>query len=420
MKCANCGAELKVGCVYCSVCGKEAQIVSDYNLLEDDFLRGLLKEKKEKIKKKHLPGKIQKGSSSGKKERLQKEDSSGKREKIQKEDSSGKKERIRKGDSSGKSQGKAGKQRAGRRKKKKPIWILAMAALLILTMGAVILVQHTWNHSYDHQIKKAESYQSRKDYRNAEKCLKRALELDSGSEEAKARLAEVYVQQEEYEKAKELLLELLEQEEENREIYEKLIQVYEVQKDYEAIEELGRDIADSEILELFDGYLAKPPVFEPEGGTYQEEIEVELIGEEDCKIYYTLDGSDPKEGKEYTGPILLEPGKNIWIRAVSRNQFGVFGEEKQERFTIRLRKPETPRVTPSGGSFYAPSTIAVTVPEGCRVYYTWDGTAPTRESKQYTEPIGMPEGNNVLSLILVDKYGMASDVLKCNYVYIPQ
>ena len=98
----------------------------------------------------------------------------------------------------------------------------------------------------------------------------------------------------------------------------------------------------------------------------------------------------------------------------------MFGEEKQERFTIRLRKPETPRVTPSGGSFYAPSTIAVTVPEGCRVYYTWDGTAPTRESKQYTEPIGMPEGNNVLSLILVDKYGMASDVLKCNYVYIPQ
>ena len=45
MKCANCGAELKVGCVYCSVCGTEAQIVSDYNLLEDDFLRGLLKEK---------------------------------------------------------------------------------------------------------------------------------------------------------------------------------------------------------------------------------------------------------------------------------------------------------------------------------------------------------------------------------------
>ena len=50
MKCANCGAELKVGCMYCSVCGKEAQIVSDYNLLEDDFLRDMLKEREDKIR----------------------------------------------------------------------------------------------------------------------------------------------------------------------------------------------------------------------------------------------------------------------------------------------------------------------------------------------------------------------------------
>ena len=48
MKCANCGAELKVGCIYCSVCGKEAQIVSDYNLLEDDFLRDVLEGKEGK------------------------------------------------------------------------------------------------------------------------------------------------------------------------------------------------------------------------------------------------------------------------------------------------------------------------------------------------------------------------------------
>lgn len=51
MRCANCGAELKVGCVYCSVCGKEAQIVSDYSLLEEDFLKGLLKEKKQTLQK---------------------------------------------------------------------------------------------------------------------------------------------------------------------------------------------------------------------------------------------------------------------------------------------------------------------------------------------------------------------------------
>ena len=44
MKCANWGAEIRVGCVYCPVCGKEAQIVSDYNILEDDYLDSLLQE----------------------------------------------------------------------------------------------------------------------------------------------------------------------------------------------------------------------------------------------------------------------------------------------------------------------------------------------------------------------------------------
>ena len=44
MKCAKCGAELKVGCVYCSVCGQEAQIVSDDSVLEEELLRQLLME----------------------------------------------------------------------------------------------------------------------------------------------------------------------------------------------------------------------------------------------------------------------------------------------------------------------------------------------------------------------------------------
>ena len=40
MKCVKCGAGRKEGCVYCSVCGNEAQIVSDYSVLEDDYLFG--------------------------------------------------------------------------------------------------------------------------------------------------------------------------------------------------------------------------------------------------------------------------------------------------------------------------------------------------------------------------------------------
>ena len=55
MKCAKCGAELKVGCIYCSSCGQEAQIVSDDSLLEEELLRQLLLE--EEAEKKELSGK---------------------------------------------------------------------------------------------------------------------------------------------------------------------------------------------------------------------------------------------------------------------------------------------------------------------------------------------------------------------------
>ena len=44
MKCAKCGAEIKEGCIYCSVCGNAVQIVPDYSVLEDDYLHSLLKE----------------------------------------------------------------------------------------------------------------------------------------------------------------------------------------------------------------------------------------------------------------------------------------------------------------------------------------------------------------------------------------
>ena len=42
--CANCGAKLRLGSVYCASCGHEAQIVSDSSLLEDELLQELLKE----------------------------------------------------------------------------------------------------------------------------------------------------------------------------------------------------------------------------------------------------------------------------------------------------------------------------------------------------------------------------------------
>ena len=58
MKCIYCGNELKEGSLFCPYCGKEVQIVPDYNIYDDDYdeqLNGYYKYIQKKTDKKiHL------------------------------------------------------------------------------------------------------------------------------------------------------------------------------------------------------------------------------------------------------------------------------------------------------------------------------------------------------------------------------
>ena len=108
------------------------------------------------------------------------------------------------------------------------------------------------------------------------------------------------------------------------------------------------------------------------------------------------------------------------VKAVARNADGNYSLVTENTYEIAYEKPDYPEVSPSEGSVTAPTFVQVTIPEGCTVYYTWDGSRPTESSAVCTEPLAIPEGNNILSLLLVDEHGMQSDVLQCNYRYLPQ
>ena len=399
MKCANCGAEIKVGCIYCSVCGKEAQIVSDYNLLEDDFLRNMLKEREEKIRE-EIAGKIP-AKESGEERHSAKartqESPNGRR---------------------GQEESKNGKQK--RRVKKRIIFAVSSIVLLaVLIVAIVLIVGHSRDNSFEYQMEQAKICLEDKNYRDAENFAVRALELDNSSLEAKLFLADVYVLRGEESKAIKLLDEVCSKYKDHQEAYQKLIDLYAEKKDYESILELSKKTEDEDVLELFAEYFPQLPEFDSEDGVYSEEFSVAISAGEDDSIYYTLDGADPRQGKEYQGPIPIEPGESVRIRAIAKNEYGLYSDEAEGEFQVELQKPEKPRASPCGGSFYETQDITVTVPEGCKAYYTWDGTTPNASSSQYTKPLAMPEGNNILSLIAVDEHGMISDVQKCNYIYMP-
>ena len=372
MKCEKCGAEIKDGYVYCSVCGNAVQLVPDYNLLDEDLLGDI----------------IQKEARGGSKDAAPKPD---------------------------------GKKRTRRRKKL--IGGAVIAVLLAAALTSFFLyreIEHRHAQSYDYQFEKAESNFEAGDYNSAAVYYRRALSLRAADPMASKRLAEIYVEQEEEEEAALLLEALVEAGKEDTESLQLLIEIYDRNGDYSKIVELCDKVDGSNMPLLFGNYLVQPPKFEREPGTYGEELLVSMEAEPGCDILYTTDGEDPTlQGKLYENGILLEEEGTTVFFAVARNRKGIYSKTARASYTVRFEIPDMPSVSPSGGTYYEAQKITVSAPEGCSIYYTWDGSNPTEQSAKYGGPLDMPPGNQVLSVVAVNAAGAKSGVYRVNYVYMP-
>lgn len=388
MKCEKCGAELKEGCIYCSVCGNEAQMVSDYSVLEDDYLRSLLKEEEEKMQ-----------------------------HKTRQEDYSGKKKQVA-----------ASKEKIDSR-----IPVLAVCVLLAVCIISSIVIKVVINHknanSYDYQMEAAKQEHIDKNYESALQYYKTALSLKPGDVLVRLSMAEIYMELAEYDDAVVLLTEVIDMDTENVRAYEGLIHIYEVREEYDRIAELASDIRNTDILELFEGYLVAAPIISPDGGEYDEPVNVTFFSIEDFDIYYTLDGSKPTvengmlyemdEAVEETG-ILLDESGQYTVRAVCVNDKGISSEIAETVYDIELTAPKFAKVFPDGGRIGYETIVTIEAEEDCSIYYTWDGTDPTEASLKYQEPLEIPVGNNILSVLVVnDKTGLDSGVYRTNFIYYP-
>lgn len=370
MKCARCNAEIKVGNMYCPVCGKEAQIVSDDQLLEEEYLNHLLKEKKQQ-----KPPVPQTSASRGKE--------------------------------------------GSRRKKNKRYWLLGIGTVAAVAAIIIFSIGYRNHHSFAYQYNRGAAYLKEEDYGKALKYMTRALNLDNTSLKTRLRLAEIYQGLKQTQEAIDILKEAIELDRNYENAYKLLISIYEEQRNFEAIAALEQYPTTESIRSLLSGYISQPPVIVEKEGVYDEFISVSIKAEEGSKIYYTIDGSSPKEkGILYTEAIPLKEGDNQ-IKAIVQNEYGVFSEERDGFFIVELKKPDMPKVNPDSGSFSTKQSITIDVPAGCKAYYSWDGSVPDESSAEYRYPLQVPEGNNILSVILISEHGLKSDVLKCNYIYLP-
>ena len=369
--------------MFCPYCGKEVQIVPDYNIYDDDYLKAVLAQENadtDAFADVNGTKAVNKASS----------------ENIKKKPKNSKKQKIIIAS---------------------VIGVIAVLVIVLILVGMSIRKSH--DNSFDYQVEMAEKAYDSGDIDEAIAYYEKALALDKDNIEVRLTLAEIYMKQKDDDSALVLYQEVIQADNKNRTACQNLIAIYEEQNNTDAILALSEAVDDS-LKDMFSDYMVTPPDFSIEGGNYETAQSVELSTSGDYSIYYTIDGSDPIEkGIIYSGPIELnENNKTYMLKAVCRNEKEVYSDVVSNEYTIQIPAPDMPIVTPDGGDFGVETSVTVTVPDGCSAYYTWDGSTPNVTSKRYSGPITVPEGNNVLSVIIIDnRTNLCSDTYRGNFIY---
>ncbi len=390
MNCFNCGASVIGEHKTCPFCGKSLQIVPDYNVFDDD-INVLMEETS------HQAQKTQQSVDKEAAERIR-----------------ARKERERERE----------KKRELEKKKQRQLIIVIVSVVAICIILFVVffavndMIARNNASSYDYQVKQAEAALKKGDFNIAEEYYLKALALKPNDLDVRFSMAQLYQEKGMTDDMIDMYEEIISLDNQNYTAYKALFQYYNSIQDVDAIMELREGVTDDRIMALFEDYAVENPKIYLEGGTYQGEIEVMISSKLNYEIYYTIDGSDPTvNGILYDGAVKINQSGMVMLKAVAKNEKGIYSNIVQETYYLEFEAPDDPVVKPDGGSFDAETYIEILVPTGCTAYYTWDRTDPRLEDSTtrfaYTEPILIPSGSNMLSVVIVDDTtGLSSAVYR--------
>ena len=207
----------------------------------------------------------------------------------------------------------------------------------------------------------------------------------------------------------------IEREPSNIEVYRKLIEIYEITENHQGITTILENCENEDIQVAFAAYKLSEPTVNLEEGTYKNSLTLELKVDTKETIYYTMDGSEPTlNSAVYRKPITLEEGKYT-LRAFAVNSKGMISEEIQKKYNIQLEVPSAASVFPDSGAYHEPTDILIEAPVGNTVYYTLDGSIPSKHSRKYTKPFPMRLGKFTLNCVVYGTNGKVSNITTKEY-----
>lgn len=127
-----------------------------------------------------------------------------------------------------------------------------------------------------------------------------------------------------------------------------------------------------------------------EDSPFKTEISLQLSAEAGCKIFYTLDETDPSDEanenrKEYSASIRLS--ENTTLKAVAvlgEGEEAVYSEVVTFTYYFDIAAPivAAPEANPAAGSYNDTVFVELTAGEGCKIFYTLDGTDPSDKANE--------------------------------------
>ena len=388
MNCKKCGTEIENGLMYCPKCGESIQLVPDYNVFEEELLSKVV-EDKNKIKEDKF--------------------ATGVYNTVEKTEV----------DANSNTSSKAQTYREPEIFTKKIKTLLFLAVVAVAIIGVFMIVPYVGNHSYDNIMNKAVDAENNAEYAKALGYYEEAFEIDDKAFEVIYGLGRMYYRVKDYDNARLFLEEAVSMDASNKKIYSYLLNCYDALNDTESIYQLAKSTTDEEIQELISTYIMLPPSFSYEAGDYDKDFLLQLTVNGDYQIFYTINNKNPiTSGKLYNKPIQISEGTTV-VKAVAQNDAGEYSDVVIATYNVTYKQLALPVVTPTDGIYNEKVMISIQVPEGCRAYYTWDGTKPSVNGIEYTEPFPIIEGSSVLSVEIVDEDGNISPTYHGNYVYQP-
>jgi len=135
-------------------------------------------------------------------------------------------------------------------------------------------------------------------------------------------------------------------------------------------------------------------LFSPAAGTYQTAQSVSFadpILPANATIRYTLDGSEPTAfSAAYVTPIQLPLNSVTTLKAKGFAEGWIPSATKTAVYTV-TGTLSPPVFSPGGGTFGTPVQVVISaLGEDVSIHYTTDGSEPTQDSPEYTQPITVP------------------------------